>query len=584
MNFTRIGSSSVVKTLAAVLIILPAILLLFYTIHFGVNVVFWDEWNTVPLLKKFTNGTLSFSDIYAQQDEERMPFPFVIMLILQRLTGLDTVAETVFSWILRSLTGLLLFLTYRKNSVGISSQKLLLLFLPVSFLLFSFGQYESILWGLTCQIYMMTFGAVATFTLLENARRSYGKFMLAILAAILASFSYLPGLMVWPVAFFQIQLLGRGTTNNRAKTLVWSFAAILAFTSYFYGWVKPSYHPPLNYVLRNPLGAAEYLVALLGNTFSSSPYVNDVKVAIGFGTILIILTVLALSRGYTAGLLRENVVWLCLIVFVALSSAVYMIGRGGFGVEEALSSRYTPITSLGVIGLYVVTKSLYQRVQSTASRFSFHSLLVVIVVGLLISYSVGWQSGQSTMILRSRGAYLLKTYNIQSDSNILTYLYWAPGPYWREQAQFLQQNRLNVFSEPALDASRLMLVKNTTMYSLDTINGLVVSQQSSPIVVNSASDDTVTLTGWAVDALANKVAFTVFVTFDGKIDVPALYGLERPDVAQALGTPQFEFSGFWVSFSSSILTQGEHTVSLKIVSWDGLYYYQTPILANLLLD
>ena len=582
MNFRRTGSASIVNALTAVLIILPAILLLFYTIHFGVNVVFWDEWNTVPLFKKFTNGTLSFSDIYAQQDEERMPFPFVIMLLLQRLTGFNTVAESVFSWILLSVTGLLLFLAYRKNSVKISSQEILLLFLPVSFLLFSFGQYESILWGHS--VYMMTLGAVATFTLLEDAKRIYSKFALAILAAILASFSYLPGLMVWPVGFFQIQLLGRGTTNDRAKTLIWSLVALLAFTSYFYGWVNPSDHPPLNHVLTNPLGAVEYLMALLGAPFSSSPYIDDVKVAIGFGTILIILSVLVLSRGYAAGLLRENVVWLCLILFVALSSAVYMIGRGGFGVEEALSSRYTPITSLGIIGLYLITKSLHQRVQSAISSFSFHGLLVLILVGLLISYNVGWQTGHYIMNLRSTGAYVLKTYNIQSDANILTYLYWAPGPYWREEAKFLEQNRLNVFSEPAINTSRLVFLNYSTMFGLDTINGVVVSEHSTPIVINSSSADTITLIGWAVDARENKAASAVFVTFDGQINIPALYGSDRPYIAQGFGNPNFEFSGFWASFSSSILTKGEHTVSLKIVSWDGLYYYQTPILANLLLD
>jgi hypothetical protein len=57
-----------------------------------------------------------------------------------------------------------------------------------------------------------------------------------------------------------------------------------------------------------------------------------------------------------------------------------------------------------------------------------------------------------------------------------------------------------------------------------------------------------------------------FITINRSLDAPTLYGGDRPDVALALGNPDFEFSGFIATFSSSILPKGQYTISLKIVA------------------
>ncbi len=85
--------------------------------------------------------------------------------------------------------------------------------------------------------------------------------------------------------------------------------------------------------------------------------------------------------------------------------------------------------------------------------------------------------------------------------------------------------------------------------------------------------------GWALDKQSNDVASAVFVTIDGTIDIPAVYSLDRPDVASYFKDSNFRFSGYLATFSSSILSKGEHTISLKIVSKDGVrYFYQEQVL------
>jgi len=548
------------------LVSLPSLLLLYYIYVLGVNVIFWDEWEMIPLIQKLMSGTLSFTDLFAQHNEHRILFPRIVMLAIGRLTGYNTVAEMFVSWVLICLTGLMILYTCRKKFTWFSYPRLLLTYLPVSFLLFSFGQYETILWGFAgIQPYLMIFGAVATFCLLEVSRKIDLRFAFSLVSAILASFSLLFGLMVWPAGLVQIISVSK-RKRDLARILLWCLIGMLVFSSYFYGWVKPSYHPPLNYALTNPLGAGEYLLALLG-----APLSYGVFVAAAFGLVMALIAVLVIAHAYKGKLLRRNAVWLSFVVFIALSSLATTVGRGGFGVEQALSSRYTAITSLGIVGLYFLAISVSETLPAKSKSFGAHALLILILVGLIISYGVGWQAGQNWRHSREMGAYMLATYKIQSDENIRRYLY--DPALVRERAGFLEQNKLNVFSEPAINLSTLILSSSNTLFALNTINGKIVPQQTTPLVINRSQEETITITGWAVDKEASDVASAVFITIDGRIDIPTLYGLDRQDVANYFKNPNFRFAGYIATFSSSILSEGEHTISLKIVSKDGIHYY-----------
>jgi hypothetical protein len=111
-----------------------------------------------------------------------------------------------------------------------------------------------------------------------------------------------------------------------------------------------------------------------------------------------------------------------------------------------------------------------------------------------------------------------------------------------------------------------------------------VSQTTSAIIIHSPQDGTITITGWAVDKQANTTARTVFLIINGTLDVPTLYGGDRPDVAAALGNPHFEYSGFIATFSSSILPKGHYTISLKIVALNGPYFYYEQNVAYFILE
>ena len=425
------------------------------------------------------------------------------------------------------------------------------------------------LWATTSQIYLMILGVVATFSLLEISKKVDIWFILSLMTASLASFSFLVGLATWPVGLFQIVISKREKIFRHV--ILWCMVGMIVFVAYFWGYVKPSYTPPLDYVLAEPSKAFEYFFAFVGSPLGW----NYPIISIIIGIVATVVAISVSGYAYRRKILKNNSVWLSFIVFAAACSLITTVGRSGFGVDQATASRYTPITLLGAVGLYFLALSLSEKTSAKRKSFGAHALLCLILIGIVATCAVGYYGGlslgQRVKFEREMGAYVLLTYKIQSDENIRNYLY-PDTRLVREQAEFLEEKGLNVFSKSFVNTSSLIPMNSDTFFALESINGRTL-EQDAEFVIDSGQQETITTIGWAVDKQAEDVASAVFVIIDGNITIPVFYGLDRPDVADSYGNANFRFSGYIATFASSILSIGKHTVSLEVVSKDGYHYY-----------
>jgi uncharacterized membrane protein len=297
------------------------------------------------------------------------------------------------------------------------------------------------------------------------------------------------------------------------------------------------------------------------------------------GAVLITVSVLIFE--YRRKILRNNIILVSLILFVGFFSLFATVGRSGFGVEQALQSRYTPVTLLGGASVYLLALSAFGK-QFGKKRLMAYGLLALIVTGIGFSYFLGcyrgWGEGQSMRFSREVGAYVLLTYKMQSDENIRKYLYVDTGLV-RNLAEFLEKNSFNVFSKSVVDTSTLTLAHSDTLFALETINGESISEQNASYTIDSGENETITITGWAVDNQANDVASAVFIVADGVTRIPVIYGLDRQNVADHLENPNFRFSGFLATFSCSKLGVGDHSFSLQIVGKGGYYFYENHVIS-----
>jgi hypothetical protein len=332
----------------------------------------------------------------------------------------------------------------------------------------------------------------------------------------------------------------------------------------------------MEYLMQHPLSSLIYFVAAIGNFFTGPIYLPNVAKYLPYAMGLILLCLYAYI-GVTI-VFREKVrlttaLSLSLILFALLSAILLTWGRSIFGPEEALSSRYVTVTVLGIVGLYLALISVetkYAYIKPLLLGF----LTSLILIGIALSYVRGIDEGRNTREISKLQAYYLSTYRIQSVDN-LNYLYWPPDPQTViKGAEVLEKYNLSVFSRPSLEPGYLAPVEGPTQFHIDTINNSPPSQQDPCIVNLSLQEKTLNIWGWAVDEKVRNAAGGVFVNIDGQIDIPAFYGLDRPDIAERLGESHYRFSGFRASFATSVVGKGQHVISLKIVTADKKGYYE----------
>jgi hypothetical protein len=372
------------------------------------------------------------------------------------------------------------------------------------------------------------------------------------------------GLLVWPAGLLQLLLFTKWV-HEKYRIAIWSISGLVAVGLYFHGFESPPWlGAPANF--RGFLSSGAYALAWIGGPFVWAP---EAYLAATVGAVICLVGLIVILQAYRLKLIGKNRVWISMMAYAALAAVVTGIGRAGLGWGEALVSRYAVCSVIGIIGLYLFAKSVSDKRNGRGRwSFGFHSVLALVMISLLVSTGAGLYAAQKLKNNEEINAYVLRTYKMQSDANLARFLY-APPVLVREDANFLEDHSLNVFSEPFFNPYSVTRVGNDTLFDFE-ISG--VPNVNGCVEINSSAVDTVTISGWAIDARASMVAGAVFITVDGNIQIPTVYGLNQKDVASHLGNTYLH-SGFIAMFSSHFLAPGEHHLTLTVVGATYGYVY-----------
>src|SRR5215218_2564718 len=437
----RIGTfRRVVAGVSWLLVLIPAALPYLYVRAFGVNVVFADAWDMVLVFHKFFSSRLTFADLYAQHNEHRMFFPKGAELLLGLLTRYNNVAEMYVVVSCFLITAAVLLVAFRRE-IGLP----LIFFVPVALLIFSFRQYENMLWGFQISFaFTQTFGVLALY-LLSSSRGNFGAyaFAAALGSATIASFSTAQGLLVWPAGLLG-QLLGSVARPGK-KVLVglWGIVGVAEWVAYFVDYHTPRGHPPLLDALDHIGTAPGYFLTLLGSALFWQP-----EHAYEGGLVIGCLALAMFLATYGRGVLRQHPFWISLLFYSLFILATITLGRSGmFGVLQATASRYTTFSVLVVASIYaLLAKMVFATTASVLRIVLLLALFGIILLSAGVSYRDGIEVGRVQEVSRERAAHVLETYRSQPDARLVA-LYPRPETV-RSRAPFLERLGYNVFSEP----------------------------------------------------------------------------------------------------------------------------------------
>lgn len=557
---------------SCLLVLVPAALALLYVRAFGVSVVIADAWPMTRLFDKWSSGTLHLSDLWVQHNEHRMLFPKGIELLLGGITQYDNIAEMYLIQGCFFITLVILFLAFRES---IATRSWLFLFVPVSLLIFSLRQHQNMLFGFQINFaFTQTFGVLSLFLLYVLGHSSLKKltFVAALGSGTVASFSTVQGLLVWPVGVLPLFVSPVEKATKKVMIVVWGLIGLGEWVAYFVGYVKPEDHPSLFYAFEHPLVGAQYFLTSLGSSLfweQNSAFAGGLLLScLALVSLLLII--------YKDRRISEFSFWISLLLYSFCILTSITLGRSGFGVEQALESRYTSFSILAVVSVYaMLAKTVFEK------RARFNTILLVAFSGIIllsatISYSEGVKQGSREKVSRERAAFILSTYETQPDE-LLTRTLYPSAKIVRKRAPILQRLGYNVFSQRQAQSSLpplsdLSPVASATPSAIDVITGGEMSRQNRSFVVPEEGSF-IELAGWAVDADNESVAGGAYVDVDGKL-FPAFYGAERGDVAKSLGDPSYRYSGFERAIPVSEIGSGTHELSVIILTADRKGYYR----------
>lgn len=435
------------------LTILPLVILVLEVHRYAVDIPFWDQWNFVPLLGRAFDGHLHFSDLWQQHNEHRLFFPRLLMIGLARLSGYNILGELIANIVLATVIlvlGSWQFFRARKV-LGLGGFPWVI---PVfSLLVYSLNQGENWLWGWQIQIFLNAAAVVGGFCLLGGAgkRFRWGRFWGAMVAGVVAVFSFANGLVFWVVA---LAALARQEFDTRKQKRLgagtWAAAIVGLFALYFYRFRLDSPSgKPWFYFLAHPLIYARYVFQYMGATI-----INYETGALVFGLVGLLffggMSFLLWRRA--RGTFQALHLFFLLGLYALGCAMLTGIGRAGFGPVQAMSYRYVTFSSLlwmaNFVYLFLLFQLSRQKLKKRIGRALIQSSLFLFVFLLLFGIGrTSYRVGHRVFVTHHQRLFpVYQEIRQKSEpSNELLLRLYVDADYVREGMRILQKHRLSVF-------------------------------------------------------------------------------------------------------------------------------------------
>lgn len=346
----------------------------------------------VPLFEAVGHHTLNLADLWRQHNEQRIFFPNLVLLASAYLTHWNADVEVIIGFLFSLVTATLIFLMIKKSIV--KSWLGFIAGMLAAAWFFSPVQWENWLWGWQVEWFMCIAGiTTATFLLLKYTDKGVKHkpllFVLAMLAAVIASFSLAGGLFVWLVGILILLLMKR----PRKIQVAWLLLGVLSTSLYYYHYVQPPgpNGATITFSLHHPLAFIKFFLVYIGGSIGSVSGQQQAPIIIGSILLLLLLPLLYLTWQRRINI-RKYLPWLMFCLIGILGGLTTAVGRLAYGVSYALSSRYTAFSILYVIGLTVLAITLLDDLHKASGNFNMVVIsgLILISLPLLISsYRVG---------------------------------------------------------------------------------------------------------------------------------------------------------------------------------------------------
>ena len=542
--------------------LLPVLYLLSLVAKYGVDVPYADEFTLLPLVPRAQQHAVTFADLFFQHNEHRPFFPRLLIIALARLAQGNLRAEMFFSVFLTFLVSGILWIIIGKTVTRSLAKRLLLIFL-LNLVLFSPVQAENWMWGFQFTVFLCNFlfscGLLAAVSTLGLRK----KFALCAAIAVVATFSFGSGMLLWALTFPLALIMEKGM-RRPARWLwltAWFVLAAGAVALYFFRYFRPPYHPVMA-ASGSPIDYFLYVATFLGAHLSRASRLEPILQAAMIGSTLLALYFGAGAYAFRyrrdLALVSRMVPWFAFGAYSLASALLAAAARIGFGVNQALDSRYTSFSlyiSMGVIPLIViVVQDICSRRKSEGSERALLRLETVLLTSFFFFAFAPFSWGRDFMIethlarLRGKGALLFS--NVIDTGEVIERYLNVKAPEARRVANLL--DRAGMMHPPMLNSAE--------------IRKLTVGVKPGGFLAEmKASGESYKVEGGAVLPKLDRPADCVILSYS-QGDTAIAFRIaneirERPDVAAMFQRKNLLESGWIARFDRSQVPPGDHWIA-----------------------
>lgn len=512
----------------------------------AVNMPFQDDFNCLEFIYKYIEPGASLDKklqlLTAQHNEHRIVLDRLAFLTDYFLTGgLNFRHMILFGNVsLLLLLGLLFLASFERLPLV----QRVIFFVPVSFCLFQLHYWELCIWGMASiqNLYVLVFALLSLYALTRPVSQPYW-FWIACLSAVAATYTSGNGLFT-----FGAGVVGLLYFRQYRRLAVWLGVGIVAIGLYFWGYTRPGNHPPIvSEFLAKPGQFFDHFFTLTGSIITASPLVAGrwmLAVAVG----------VAAFYGWRRHQLT-NPTMAMMLVFMYLTCLSVSAGRAGFGVNQALDTRYGIQSVMLLLTLYVLLLNAITRPMVRAVVF------VACLVGAIALYTTSYQANAPK--LTGRGVEFRYDVALYRDNPANLLILWDN----QEMAKNVFRKALDkkVYQVPAITLERLKSQPTPT-----SSTGMTATNDiTSDIKPYLTHDYIVFYQNWAVlnGVSADRLKTSVIATSaNGSYAFDTSDRLIRYDVANQLQSAQFLRAGFCGVIKKTDLKPGHYTLWLHLAN------------------
>lgn len=354
-----------------------------------------EQWYFMFTVEKAFNGTLTFGDLWALEAEHRHLFPHLLMIGTALLSRWSFTPELLVNAGLAGLTGFAL-----SWQVGLlwnrGRASWLHALTPVfAVMVWSLSQVECWLWSYEMVTFMSVCAATWSLALLArpasregnrqageaHSRRGTLSFAAATALAVVSSYSFANGFMVWPAGFVVMVLATSGRERVR-RLVAWCLVAAVTAGLFAIGYHLPPWSAP-GQVARSPLAFVRFVLIFFGGPIGVTMRAVDIAAGIAGLLAFCWLVVRAVRRpgGRDVALLPIG-----LGAFVMASAIVIAFGRANLG--DPTHTRYLTTSLLFWAGLTMLLYGEARRSEFRQGMRLVSSMAIVLIAAMFVFQSV----------------------------------------------------------------------------------------------------------------------------------------------------------------------------------------------------